>query len=141
MVGFIGALSSSLCVLILVFITLLLSYIESLLPERSIFKLEESTFRYPINSYYVSDETGNEIKETIDDLLKNNSFKIKTMYIGCTYGFDMTEDIANNIMAYNSIKINGFKFAADFKIISKITKSETELNYCYIDLNKGDGNG
>ena len=50
MVGFIGVLSSFPCILILMFITLLAKYTDSLLLEPALFKSNKSFHRYAIAS-------------------------------------------------------------------------------------------
>ena len=135
MVGFIGALSSSLCILILVFITLLLSYIDSLLPKTSMFKLNEATDRLPITSYFINDAFKPEMKKALDKLGFEKSKIPKSVLIGCTTGFDINEETATNIMAYNAIKILSFNLNIDVKIYKKPIFNDQQLNYCFVDFN------
>ena len=134
MVGFIGALSSSLCILILVFITLLLSYIDSLLPETSLFKLNETTERLPIASYFIHDNFKPEIGKALTKIELENNEKSKAAMIGCTAGFDISEETAINIMAYNAIKILNFNLNIDVKIYEKPIFNDQQLNYCFVDF-------
>ena len=92
MVGFIGALSSSLAILILVFITLLLGYIDSMLPEKSIFQLSEATYRYPLKSYFITNAFKPEMEDLIKNHQKNTKQTVKSVKIGCTAGFDMSNE-------------------------------------------------
>ncbi|EKY4883144.1 TPA: hypothetical protein ACGU88_002843 [Vibrio vulnificus] len=142
MVGFIGALSSSLCVIILVFITLLIGYIESMLPDTSLFRVDEITYRFPIKGYFVTENVRLDILDVIDDLKSRESFVVSKMYVGCTYGFDLSSDFVENISIYNGIKLNNFDLGIDAFISQEYPKKEFELNYCFLDFIKnGGGNG
>lgn len=133
MVGFIGALSSSLCILILVFITLIVGYIDSLLPESSVFRIDEATFRFPISSYYVTDDVINELEFIISDLKSNKDFVVDSLAIGCSEGFDIDKASANNLMVFNSIKVSS-GLDIDSVMNNKPIFDENKLNYCYVDI-------
>ncbi len=141
MVGFIGALSSSLCILILVFITLLLSYINSILPSPSLFKINESTERLPIKTYFISNETKDEITRIIDELSTDEKTKPNTITLGCSYGFDLDKNIANNISIYNAIKLNSFDIKLDIKTHQDPIYKDDVLNYCFLDFTRDESNG
>ncbi|MFM2589891.1 hypothetical protein [Vibrio sp. TBV020] len=140
MVGFIGALSSSLCILILVFITLIVGYIDSLLPEASVFRIDEATYRYPISSYYVTDEVINELDIIIDDLSINKGFSTKSLEVGCSSGFDIDIQSANNLMVYNTIKTNN-SLNLEALMNDQPSIDTNKLNYCYIDILGSEGSG
>ncbi|WP_045412571.1 hypothetical protein [Vibrio owensii] len=140
MVGFIGALSSSLCILILVFITLIVGYIDSLLPEASVFRIDEATYRYPISSYYVTDEVINELDIIIDDLSINKGFSTKSLEVGCSSGFDIDTQSANNLMVYNTIKTNN-SLNLEALMNDQPSIDTNKLNYCYIDILGSEGSG
>jgi hypothetical protein len=141
MVGFIGALSSSLCILILVFITLLLGYIDAMIPAPSLFKLTESTYRFPLKDYFINDEFKEEISQVLKDVYNITEENPGIIKIGCSYGFDMDEQSANNIMVYNSIKITSFDLPVDVTMYPTPQENKNQMNYCYIDFEKGDKNG
>ncbi len=135
MVGFIGALSSALCILILVFITLIVGYIDSLLPEASFFRVNEATYRYPISSYYVTDDVLKELDAILININEDEKFKINSINVGCSFGFDIGESSANNIMVYNTIKINTGKIPIDATMNKDPIVDKNKLNYCYVDFN------
>lgn len=142
MVGFIGALSSSLCILILVFITLLLSYINSMLPSSSLFKINASTERLPIKTYFLSVEIKDEVKDIISKLSENETTRPNTIMVGCTYGFDIGESTANNISIFNAIKINSFNLDLNIKVLKDPIYKKDVLNYCFVDfIKEEDDNG
>lgn len=138
MVGFIGALSSSLCVIILVFITLLMGYIESMLPDTSLFRVDEVTYRYPIKGYFVTDLVRLDILDVINELKTKNDFNLDKIEVGCSYGFDLNYELTENISIYNGIKINSFSFPVDTLVMKNYPLKEFELNYCFLDLIKKD---
>lgn len=141
MVGFIGALSSSLCILILVFITLLLSYIDSMLPSSSMFKINESTNRFPIKTYFITDQLKDEITDAINIISIDSDKKPNLITVGCTFGFDINNDIANNIMVYNAIKLSSFNINTDIQALQKPIYKDDVLNYCFLDFTRESDNG
>lgn len=141
MVGFIGALSSSLCILILVFITLLLSYINSLLPNTSMFKVSESTERFPITTYFVTNALKDELIRTIEIIQMSDDNKPVTLMLGCTFGFDIDKNIAKNITIYNAIKINSFNLNLPVTIFDDPIFKDDALNYCFLDFTRDNENG
>ena len=140
MVGFIGALSSSLCILILVFITLLVGYIDSLLPEASLFKINESTYRYPIASYFIVNEMKEEVSNVLVRLQEDYHFLPERTEVGCTAGFDIQTEMAENIMAYNTIKLSSFDLPLDSIMEAAPVQVGDKLNYCYLEF-KGHPDG
>lgn len=138
MVGFIGALSSSLAILILVFITLLLGYIDSMLPEKSLFQLSEATYRYPLQSYFITDAFKPEMEDLIKNHQNNTKQTVKSVNIGCTAGFDMSNESAMNIMVYNTIKLTSFNLSVPVIMEREVTDKPEQLNYCFIDLEGGE---
>lgn len=142
MVGFIGALSSSLCILILVFITLLLGYIDSMLPAPSLFKLNESTHRFPLKNYFIDANFKTEVENVMRDVYGITETNPGSLKVGCTYGFDMDEQSALNIMVYNSIQLTSFKLPVDVTMYPDPQENKNQMNYCYIDFEKkGETNG
>ncbi|KFA99250.1 hypothetical protein [Vibrio sp. ER1A] len=137
MVGFIGALSSSLCIVILIFVTLLMGYIKSLLPDGSLFQIDEATFRYPLKSYFIDETMESELKEVLIKV-KQDDVQVNSIKVGCYYGLDLDESMANNISIYNTIKINQFNLESNYEVTmyKKMPKEEHKMNYCFVDLNK-----
>ncbi len=133
MVGFIGALSSALCILILVFITLIIGYIDSLLPDKSIFRIDEITYRYPIDSYYVTEQVIFELGREIRRLKEGDTFIVENVNLGCTYDFDIDKKSAENLSVYNSIKVSNSDFGVDVSL-GEIELDKYRINYCYADL-------
>ena len=140
MVGFIGALSSSLCILILVFITLLIGYIDSLLPEASLFRINESSYRYPIASYFVTDSIEGEVDAVLTKLAEDHRFVPDELLVGCTSGFDIQPEMAENIMVFNTIKLGAFTLPMQSRMADNSELVDNKLNYCYLEFKRvGDG--
>lgn len=136
MVGFIGALSSSLCILILVFITLVVGYIDSLIPSSVMQKIDENTYRYPVKTYYVSTDIIDEVDQKIIELKEKEKFETGYLQVGCEGGFDIDLKSADNIMVFNTIKMNSHQYNIPVIMYDGPTVSEHSLNYCYIDFKR-----
>ncbi len=113
-----------------------------MLPDTSLFRVDEITYRFPIKGYFVTENVRLDILDVIDDLKSRESFVVSKMYVGCTYGFDLSSDFVENISIYNGIKLNNFDLGIDAFISQEYPKKEFELNYCFLDFIKnGGGNG
>lgn len=136
MVGFIGALSSALSIFILVFITLVVSYIMAIVPETDIYKLDENTYRYPIKNYYINNLKAEEVKGFIPQLKDVEKFETKNIQVGCSIGFDLTEELARNIMVFNTIKLNGFSIPVNISMYKSADVNKEQLNFCFVDFKR-----
>lgn len=112
-----------------------------MLPSTSMFKIDESTERFPITTYFVT----NSLKEELTNVLSKPGASllnnVDTILVGCTFGFDIDKTIANNIMIYNAIKINSFNLNLEVKANSDPTFKDDVLNYCFLDFTRENKNG
>lgn len=111
-----------------------------MVPRKSMFRIDESTERFPIITYFVTDPLEEELVRILENQPKSDN-KTTSIMVGCTYGFDIDQAIANNITVYNAIKINSFDLGLDVKAYKELTFNDSVLNYCFLDFNREHDNG
>ena len=133
MVGFVSALSASLAIIILVALSALISYIQSILPEKGLIKIDENTYRYIQEEVYSSEDV---LKDIILQLeLLSLTPRLKSYQAGCSYGFNVNDRTAIETATYNYLMLNQY-FSATIKIDAIKSFSENnQINTCFVDIN------
>ncbi|WP_413283051.1 hypothetical protein [Vibrio sp. MA40-2] len=132
MIGFVAAITASLAVIILVVISSLIGFVQSIMPTTGIIKIDELTYRYNQKSPYVSKEILQDLVLTANDMSFGD--RIKSYQNGCSYDFNANEYEMRHIATYNYIATHQF-FDGAFPVehIKIIAESE-KINSCFIDI-------
>lgn len=133
MVGFVSALSASLAIIILVALSALISYIQSILPEKGLIKIDENTYRYIQEEVYSSEDV---LKDIILQLeLLGLTPRLKSYQAGCSYGFNLNDRAAIETATYNYLMLNQY-FGETIQIDAIKSFSENkQINTCFVDIN------
>ena len=139
MLGFVAVLASALLGIILIFIIMLVSFIQAqMAPTEGKYKLEnESGLLYPIESYLLTDEI---IAKTIDRYQERRGFHDISLGTTCRYGERLDKFTAERYTAYNFVYLTKYEDSEDFIMHSRATspnKTE-EKSRCYILIDKYD---
>ncbi|MFD2176921.1 hypothetical protein [Veronia pacifica] len=135
MIGFVSALSASLAIIILVTISALIGYIESIFPTHGLIKVDETKYRYVMKGYYVDEALLREVIIAVDNL--GLTEKVGSYQTGCNYGFNTSEREMTVIPTFNYVTLNQY-FAGAMPIDSITVYEELGvINTCFIDINLG----
>ena len=136
MIGFVSALSASLAIIILVTISALVGYIESIFPTHGLIKINESKYRYVMKGYYIDEKLLREVILTIDDV--GLTEKVGSYQTGCNYGFNTSEREMTVIPTFNYVTLNQY-FASSMPIDNiMVIEEKGQINTCFIDINLGE---
>ena len=139
MIGFVSAITASLAVIILVVISSLIGFVQSIMPSTGLVKVDGQTYRYNQVSPYISQEILRDVVLTINDM--SFSDQIKSFQIGCNHGFNASQYEMKHIATYNYIVINKF-FAGSYPIDSiKVVSEPNKMNNCFIEIHTFDDVG
>ncbi|ROV59503.1 hypothetical protein EGH82_13465 [Vibrio ponticus] len=133
MIGFVSAISSALAVIVLVVIATLIAFVQAIMPETGLVKINDEKYRYVMESSYVD---ANLIREVI---MQSEVIDIDQRVIsyqnGCNYGFNSTQRQMEEIGTFNYIKMTQY-FADSVPVAPMFTIEESEMfNTCFIDIN------
>ncbi|GLO63423.1 hypothetical protein MACH09_39310 [Vibrio sp. MACH09] len=132
MIGFVAAISASLAVIILVVIASLIGFVQSIIPTTGLVKIDELTYRYNMQTPYVTRELLTDLVLTVGDM--SISDRIKSYQTGCNYGFNTNEYEMTRIATFNYIATNQF-FAGSYPVDNiKVVSQQDKMNSCYIDI-------
>ncbi|MDV7105620.1 hypothetical protein R3X26_14530 [Vibrio sp. TH_r3] len=132
MIGFVAAITASLAVIILVVISSLIGFVQSIMPTTGIIKIDELTYRYNQKSPYVSKEILQDLVLTANDMSFGD--RIKSYQNGCSYDFNANEYEMRHIATYNYIATSQF-FGDSFHVDHiKVIAEPEKINSCFIDI-------
>jgi len=133
MIGFIAAISSALAMIILVVISSLITFIQSILPDAGIIQINENKYRFVMEEVYITPTLMREVMIQVD-LLKVSD-RVSFYQTGCSYGFNINKRQMTEISTYNHIILGQyFAGSVDIKPIY-LYKEENILNSCFVDVN------
>ena len=66
MIGFVSAISASLAIIILVVISSLIGYVQSIMPAKGLIKIDELTYRYVMEGKFIEDKLIEEDTQVYD---------------------------------------------------------------------------
>lgn len=132
MIGFVAAITASLAVIILVVIASLIGFVQSIMPTSGLIKIDELTYRYNLQTPYVSQEILKDLVLTVNDM--SFGHRIKSYQTGCNYGFNTNEYEMKRIATFNYIATNQF-FSGGYAVDKINIETQTEkMNNCFIDI-------
>jgi hypothetical protein len=135
MIGFVCAISSSLAVIILITISSLLGYLNSILPSTGFKKINETHYQYITGNVFLGGDAMVKLTIGIDDLEKNNNMILLSHRTVCNYGFNRSEREMAEIVTFNFLKIKQY-YREDPRVLNAKTENhDSGINYCYVDIN------
>jgi len=134
MIGFVSAISASLAVIILITVTSLLAYIDSIFPRIGLRKINDLHYQYVMGELFVENSSLSELSLKINLLENEEGVILKSHKPICNYGFNRPEREMLEIVTFNYLKI--LKFYEDDISVQGVDVElyEAGFNYCYIDL-------
>ncbi|TYL48406.1 hypothetical protein [Marinomonas sp. IMCC 4694] len=133
MIGFVSAISASLAIIILVVISALIGYVQSIMPAKGLIKINDLKYRYVMEGKFIE----NKLLEVIVIEIENAalSHRVVSYQTGCSYGFNTKKREMQEISTYNYLVLNQY-FLNSMKIETTNNYETTEvLNTCYVDIN------
>ena len=106
MIGFVSAITASLAVIILVVISSLIGFVQSIMPSTGMVKISQVTYRYNQQTPYINEDILHDLVVTAEKM--QISSRIKAFQIGCNYGFNASQYEMKHIATYNYIVINKY---------------------------------
>lgn len=132
MIGFVAAITASLAVIILVVISSLIGFVQSIMPSTGLVKIDDLTYRYNLKASYVNHEILKDLVLTVDSMSFHSH--VKSYQAGCTYGFNTNEYEMKRIATFNYIAVNQF-FSGLYPIENiKLETQPDKMNNCFIDI-------
>lgn len=139
MLGFVAVLASALLGVVLIFVIMLVSFIQAqLAPTAGKYQLEnDSGLLFPIESYLLTDEI---IAKTIGRYRERRGIHDISLGTTCRYGERLDKFTAERYTAYNFVYLTKYEEAEETIKQSKATApSKTKENSrCYILITKYD---
>jgi hypothetical protein len=134
MIGFVCAISASLTIVILITISSLLGYIDSMIPKHSLTKVSEFHYHYSMDSVFIEESALKNLTLLVNSLEVNNQLRIMSYRPGCNFGFNRSEKEMTEIATFNFIRMEQF-YKNKFSIQSiKIDTYSNGINNCYVDV-------
>lgn len=133
MIGFVSAISASLAIIILVVISALIGYVQSIMPAKGLIKVNETKYRYVMEGKFINSE----LLELVVIEIENTGIanRVISYQNGCTYGFNTKKREMEEVSTYNYLVLNQY-FLKSLKIdTTNNYKADNVLNTCYIDIN------
>jgi len=138
MIGFVCAISAALCIIILITISSLLGYIQTVIPTQGLNKIDELHYYFSTEDTLFQRDGLREITLAVNTLETENKFTLSSLRPGCNYGFNRTQKYMAQTATFNYIRINKFyqnDLENTFTIQPiKIDNYEQGINTCYVDL-------
>lgn len=133
MIGFVSAISASLAIIILVVISSLIGYVQSIMPAKGLIKIDELTYRYVMEGKFIEDKLIEEVVVQIENA--GLASRVVSYQTGCNYGFNTVEREMLEVSTYNYLVLNQY-FQESMKIGNTNNYEALEvINTCYIDIN------
>jgi hypothetical protein len=138
MMGFVCAISAALCIIILITISSLLGYVQSIIPTQGLIKIDELHYYFSTEDTLFQLDGLREITLAINSLETEKKIKLSSMRPGCNFGFNRKQKDMAQTATFNYIRINKFyqnDIQNTFSIQPiKVDNYEQGINTCYVDL-------
>lgn len=133
MIGFVSAISASLAIIILVVISSLIGYVQSIMPAKGLIKVDDLKYRYVMEGKFINDELLQNVIIEIDNA--GFASRVTSYQTGCTYGFNTKQREMLEVSTYNYLVLN--QYFSNSIAISNINnfKADEVFNTCFIDIN------
>ncbi|MBR7889799.1 hypothetical protein J9B83_12740 [Marinomonas sp. A79] len=133
MIGFVSAISASLAIIILVVISSLIGYVQSIMPAKGLVKIDENKYRYVMEGKFVNPDLLELVVIEIESA--GIASRVTSYQNGCSYGFNTKQREMEEVATYNYLVLNQY-FQKSLKIDTiNNYKADDVLNTCYIDIN------
>jgi hypothetical protein len=134
MIGFVSAISASLAVIILITVSSLLGYVNSILPKKGIKKIDETHYQYIMGNVFVGQKPLNQLTVLISEMEVTNEITLISSRPICNFGFNRPEREMIEIATFNFLKIKQY-YGAEVNVLDIKTESyESGFNFCYFDM-------
>jgi hypothetical protein len=133
MIGFVSALTASLSVIILVVLAALIGFVESILPEAGLIKINDYKYRYIQENAFIEADLINKLVLQVEamKLMKD----VKSYQVNCQFGYNQSYRQASEIATYNYLAITDYLGGNVLVGNIGIIESKEGLNSCFIDIN------
>jgi hypothetical protein len=132
--GFVGAISASLAVIILIAVSSLVAYIDAIAPRVGLSKIADLQYSYVMKNIFVRNESMVELSLIVNGIEEKQKIALNSVKLNCNYGFNLSEREVDEIVTYNYIKLNlWYKETVN---VEKVNSSyfPDAINFCQIDL-------
>ena len=89
MIGFVSAISASLAIIILVVISSLIGYVQSIMPAKGLIKIDELKYRYVMEGKFIEDKLIEEVVVQIENA--GLASRVVSYQTGCNYGTNISK--------------------------------------------------
>ena len=134
MMGFVGAISASLAIIILIAVSSLVAYVDAIAPRVGLSKVADLQYRYIMKNAFVRNESMVDLSLVIDNLEKDNNISLISVKPICNYGFNLSEREVDEIVTYNYIKLTMWYKSSVSVEVALSNYFGDAINYCQIDL-------
>tara|TARA_B110001469_G_C9275814_1_gene153279 strand:+ start:71 stop:499 length:429 start_codon:yes stop_codon:yes gene_type:complete len=133
MIGFVSALTASLSVIILVVLAALIGFVESILPETGLIKVNDYKYRYIQENPFIQEDLINKVLLEIESMKLLDD--VKSYQVKCQFGYNQNYRQASEIATFNYLAITNY--LGDNVLVGNIDiiESKEGLNTCFIDVN------
>jgi len=133
MIGFVSALTASLSVIILVVLAALIGFVESILPEAGLIKINDYKYRYIQENPFIETDLINKVVLEIESMKLLED--VKSYQVNCQFGYNQSYRQASEIATFNYLTITNY--LGDNALVGNIgiVESKDGLNTCFIDIN------
>jgi hypothetical protein len=132
--GFVGAISASLAVIILIAVSSLVAYVDAIAPRVGLSKISDLHYRYVMKNVFVRNDSMVELSLLISDIEEKEKISLQVVKPMCNYGFNMSQREIEEIVTYNYIKLNlWYKETVDVEKVDSFYL-DNSINYCQMDF-------
>lgn len=134
MIGFVSAISASLAVIILITVSSLLGYVDSILPKTGIRKVTDTHYQYVMGNIFLSQGGLNNLTLLISDLETEKKIILTSHRPVCNFGFNRPEREMLEVVTFNFLKVKQF-YSGEVDVLGAKTESyNSGFNFCYLDI-------
>ena len=134
MIGFVSAISASLAVIILITVSSLLGYVNSILPKKGVKKIDDTHYQYVMGNIFVREEALNQLTLLVSEIESENNIVLQSNRPVCNFGFNRPEREMIEVATFNFLKIKQY-YGDEVSILGvKTEEYEAGFNFCYLDV-------
>ena len=134
MIGFVCAISASLAVIILITVSSLLGYVDSILPKGGLIEITENHYRYSMTNVFISAEKLDALTLAIGSIEARKNMTLQSQRPVCNYGFNRPEREMLEVVTFNFLKVSHY-YGEGVNILSaKVEEDQSGINFCYLDI-------
>lgn len=134
MIGFVSAISGALAVIILMTVSALVGYIDSIAPRVGLAKISDLQYAYVMKNIFIRNDSMVEFSLIVSDIEEKEKISLNSVKIVCNYGFNLSEREVDEILTYNYVRLNlWYKDTVDVEKVNSIYYGQA-INYCEINM-------